>query len=585
MERRSFRFVPPITTPSATDRLLGRPPQTQQQPIETQVGQANVKKGSDPRVSAEFTTNLNELKKLRALLLAKSVEEVQDEAIYALLQTFGSDEQDVEASSTKPLYKEILANYASMSEDLQALVEAIRKVQRAIEADLEKPSVRRNLWSEPDSAESVPSSVRKQTRKKPPAKVPSQPPPSSVPASSPPEKGGDIPAAAVPASPPPAAQKKERKTWAETFFGSKPAAATPAVVAAPVVKKEPEPVRLLAAAINNVLERALVPLLDALGAAAFVLGEPDVRQFMVYDERNKGRRRDLPTARLRIIDEEDPELVSVDYLLQRYEPILGNAFLRMYLDQIQRSMNKKGEALAAKLQTQQINAGEGGCFEFDRDLRAYSFLRPTDPDSRGLRRLRELPNQDDPEVREQIAQLVVAQQAAEALRLTDVETRFAPAWAFSVLGNSVFRAVASPGMLAAFEMAHNQVCSFPGCSTFTLKELLCSRDTMNNFVFLAARHYMSSISALTAISRSSNNKKRHNGGNYINVNHAREEHQKRAFVIKIWFESVYAVPNPLLDEFDKYRRDLLGPLDPEFEQRMTLYRAALPQRELRHRPC
>jgi hypothetical protein len=352
------------------------------------------------------------------------------------------------------------------------------------------------------------------------------------------------------------------------------------------VKKETEPVRLLAAAINNVLERALVPLLDALGAAAFVLGEPDVRQFMVYDERNKGRRRDLPTDRLRIIDEEDPQLISVDYLLQRYEPILGNAFLRMYLDQIQRSMNKKGEALAAKLQTQQINAGEGGCFEFDRDLRAYSFLRPTDPDSRGLRRLRELPNQDDPEVREQIAQLVVAQQAAEALRLTDVETRFAPAWAFSVLGNSVFRAVASPGMLAAFEMAHNQVCSFPGCSTFTLKELLCSRDTMNNFVFLAARHYMSSISALTAISRSSNNKKRHNGGNYINVNHAREEHQKRAFVIKIWFESVYAVPNPLLDEFDKYRRDLLlGPLDPEFEQRMTLYRAALPQRELRHRPC
>lgn len=572
MERRSFRFVPP----SATDRLLGRPPQAQQQSIETQVGQANVKKGSDPLSSAVFTKNLNELKQLRTRLLEESVKEVQDDTIFAQLQAFGSDEQEVEASLTEPLYKEIVANYASMSEDLKALVEEIRTVQLKIEEDLDKPFVRRNLWREPDSAESVPSSVRKQTRKKPPAKVPSQPAP---------EKGGDGPAASVPASPPPpAAQKKGGKTWTETIFGSKPAAATPAAVVAPIVKKEPEPVRLLAVAINNVLERALVPLLSALGAAAFVLGEPDVRQFMVYDERNKGRRRDLPTDRLRIIDEEDPQLVSVDYLLQRYEPILGNAFLRMYLDQIQRSMNKKSEALVAKLQTQQINAGEGGCFEFDRDLRNYSFLRPTDPDSRGLRRLRELPNQDDPEVREQIAQLVVAQQAAEALRLTDVETRFAPAWAFSVLGNSVFRAVVSPGMLAAFEMAHNQVCSFPGCSTFTLKELLCSQATMNNFVFLAARNYMSSIAALTATSRSSSNKKRHNGGNYINVNHAREEHQKRAFVIKIWFESVYAAPNPLLDEFDKYSRELSGPLDPEFEQRMKQYKAALPQRELRHRP-
>jgi hypothetical protein len=177
--------------------------------------------------------------------------------------------------------------------------------------------------------------------------------------------------------------------------------------------------------------------------------------------------------------------------------------------------------------------------------------------------------------------------------MSDAEARFAPAWAFSVLNNSVFRAVASPAVLAAMEMAHNQVRTFPGCSTFTLKELLCSKDTMNQFVFLTSRHYMRDVSVLAGSGGGGSRKK---SGNYINVNQARKELQERTYVISVWFERVYAVTNPILAKFDAYCESIRNKtavdmgdgtdarqvLDPEFKKRMELYRDALPQRELRH---
>lgn len=366
---------------------------------------------------------------------------------------------------------------------------------------------------------------------------------------------------------------------------------SPLVTSAPPVPQlgpaPPEPpVKQLAKAINNVLQRALVPLLDSIGALAFALGEQDVRSFMVYDERQKGSRRDLPTDRLRVIDEEDPKLTTVAYLMERYEPILGNSFLSIYLEQALVSLTNQSNQLVKETRQKLVNA----CFDFDRDL---LFEPPLLNSAQTLEALKKLPLPHSEKVKAKIADLETAQEAAGIVRRTEPESRFAPGWAFSVLGNSVFRAIASPPVLAAFEMAANQVRSFPGCSSFTLKELLCSSATMNQFVFLAARHYMRDVSVLAAAGARSGKKRQ--GGNYINVNQARKELQERAFVISIWFERVYAVPNPLLAEFDAYRKSLKHtetlsegfevsmPLDPAFEARMQQYRDALPQRELRHR--
>lgn len=617
---RSFKFVPP----SATDRLLGRPPAAASA---TQLLGTSIKNASQVYKKEEDKERIARLQQLQIDLLGEieNLKQVLPPAVVPFLQSFANPdfpiEHDNETKSNYNLIRVGLKGYDEINTILE-IIDEMEEIQKKYPAQTRRPQL------DQDSSDSGPSSVvrpRQPTMQQEPGTVPRPPvvrkllPPKSPvklrpsPASQEevtvPQPSGRSSSTATqptyinpadsseaePASRPgveyfsttPTQQQQGGGGWAWIPYGwsSNP---TPAILPTPptqatatVAATPPLPVKQLAKAINNVLQRALVPLLDSIGALAFALGEQDVRSFMVYDERQKGSRRDLPTDRLRVIDEDDPKLITVDYLMERYEPILGNSFLKIYLEQALVSLTNQGNQLVKEQSNQQQQQQQklvNACFDFDRDL---LFEPPFGNSAETLAALKKIVNPSE-KVKAKIADLETAQEAARMVRRTEPESRFAPAWAFSVLGNSVFRAIASPPVLAAFEMAANQVRSFPGCSSFTLKELLCSSATMNQFVFLAARHYMRDISVLAA--GATGGRRKRQGGNYINVNQARKELQERAFVISIWFERVYAVPNPLLDEFDAYKRGFgEGPLDPAFEARMQQYKAALPQRELRHK--
>lgn len=570
---RSFKFVPP----SATDRLLGRPPVSIQTDISTAQGRTEVE--------------VQQIQKLRDS--QKKVLEKYEE----VKKYLGVDEQtpiklvispafQLEyTNTTRSTYAMILSTlrnkdgFSSLAESVSEMEKIHRNFNTLFSAQGSAGSDSEQQSGGGGGVPSTPGTV-KQNKVLPASRQGSLQPKTLFNDDYEEEEEDDLPI--VPDS-------NTRPVPAPPLTTAS-SSTVPAVVAATPPPPVPpaQPVKQLARAINNVLQRALVPLLDSIGALAFALGEQDVRSFMVYDERQKGSRRDLPTDRLRVIDEDDPKLTTVAYLMERYEPILGNAFLSIYLEQALVSLTNQGNQLLEESKQKLINA----CFDFDRDL---LFEPPFLNSAQTLEALKKLPEPHSEKIKAKIAELETAQEAAGMVRRTDPESRFAPGWAFSVLGNSVFRAIASPPVLAAFEMAANQVRSFPGCSSFTLKELLCSSATMNQFVFLAARHYMRDISVLAAAAGSSRGGRKRQGGNYINVNQARKELQERAFLISIWFERVYAVPNPLLAQFDTYRRALKHtetlsgglevsmPLDPAFEARMQQYRDALPQRELRHK--
>lgn len=606
----TFRFVPPPPPPppSATDRLLGRPPALA--PIKVGIDKAaktysssyDQSKIDQLRTLQDKLRNEWEIhKKLldseeRNLLLQPTVENWNFEydrtvaTIYGqirttfkrlpglqkALQIINEMEQIQKTYPEKDKNECVLSSQGDDDDDFQsyATVTPSSKQRSSKKPPLStKPRASRNVFPEPQLLEPDPS---RPTNIVQPESSDQQQPPRLEPTAQPKSSSEQQPA--------------PKEGWSLPWFGAKPAVepAVQPVQPAPPAAKSPNGVVTLAKALNRVLQRALTPLLDAIGAFAIAIGEQDVRSLLVYDERNKGKRRDLPADRLRIIDEEDPQLTTVAYLMERYEPILGNAFLNVYLEQTLNGLQEKARALYKKVKTTLPTTSMKDCVDFDRDL-LFDSLRP---DRETLADLKSLTGPLPKEVEDCIVELETAQAAADLIGLTDVESRFAPAWAFSMLGNSVFRAVASPPVLAAFEMAANQVRSFPGCSTFTLKELLCSPATMNHFVFLATRHYMRDISVLAATKEKKGHRAR--GGNYINVNQARKQLDERNYLTSIWFEGVYAVPNPMLAEFDAYRDKLrrtetlssgervFMPLPDAQEQRMTQYRAALPQRELRH---
>lgn len=588
----TFRFVPP---PSATNRLLGRPPAPTT--IDTQVDKAVPGSRFEKNT---FNMYIKRLSRQREELLEESVEiKNVNKTLFDLLQKFGASNRDIETAFSTEIYDTIMKSEelpANLRESVQRIFETQKLLEPLLPGGGAAPS---SFYDPSDSEQSRLSSAEpgtaKQNKTKAPASgtpkrlFPDEPSPrpstgAVQPESSqqPPPQPGPPPSQPTTVQPDSSSPSKPSGllSWFSRDDGPKTAVPTPPSL------PTTNPVRTLAKAINRVLQRALTPLLDSIGALAFAIGEQDVRSLLVYDERNKGARRDLPADRLRIIDEEDPQLTTVAYLMERYEPILGNAFLNVYLEQTLIGLDKKAKELYDSEKKKETTIND--CVDFDRDLPFY----PLSPNPETLALLKSLPEPHSEIVKNRIAELETAQEAARMIGLTDAESRFAPAWAFSMLGNSVFRAIASPPVLAAFEMATNQVRSFPGCSTFTLKELLCSPATMNHFVFLAARHYMRDISVLAATKEK---KGRRAGGNYINVNQARKQLDERAWLTGIWFEGVYAVTNPLLAEFDAYRDKLRRtetlasgervsmPLPHAQEQRMLQYRAALPQRELRHR--
>ncbi len=181
--------------------------------------------------------------------------------------------------------------------------------------------------------------------------------------------------------------------------------------------------------------------------------------------------------------------------------------------------------------------------------------------------------------------------AIKQIGMSDVERRFAPAWAFEVMGSAIYRRVLSTTTLAAFDVALAHVNRIPGCETFTMKELICSKSVADMFAFLVAANWISSGDG----SESKQSSRRGGGGdksrhNYLNVTRVRELVASKIETCKVWFESVVRMPNPLCKQFErllqsKYADKLADPnadqqAVEDWKLRMEAYQKMLPQHEL-----
>ncbi len=213
-------------------------------------------------------------------------------------------------------------------------------------------------------------------------------------------------------------------------------------------------------------------------------------------------------------------------------------------------------------------------------------------------RIRE--RQDDILRRQQTTQSrLILQETREAIKeigLSDVERRFAPAWAFEVMGSAIYRRVLSTTTLAAFEAAQAHVNRIPGCETFTMKELICSTAVADMFAFLVASNFLSAgdgTSELYANRNNRGNSRVGRGQNYLNVTRMRDILAEKVVACKVWFESVVRRPNKLVGEFaaklqSMHRQKVHDAGDDEaaldrvqqWKDRMTAYQKMLPQYEL-----
>jgi hypothetical protein len=136
--------------------------------------------------------------------------------------------------------------------------------------------------------------------------------------------------------------------------------------------------------------------------------------------------------------------------------------------------------------------------------------------------------------------------------------------------------------LAAIEATASAVQRIPGCSNFTLKELIRSKQVNDQFAFLVSASYLNSGDALPP-SRSEGGKGRNN--TYLNINRLRQVLADKIYTANIWFEQVRKRSNSQLKEFDIQARDELASIRnaeerEERKQELEKLRSKLPQYEL-----
>lgn len=170
------------------------------------------------------------------------------------------------------------------------------------------------------------------------------------------------------------------------------------------------------------------------------------------------------------------------------------------------------------------------------------------------------------------------------LSISEVELKFAPAWAFESLSNSIFRHIWSTTSLAAVEAAAQAVRRIEGCSSFTIKELISSEQVSDQFAFLVSASYLNSGDGIPQAQGRGGR-----GGNrqstYLNVLRMREMLASKIYTCNIWFESVRKRPNPLVAQFKQQVAMVLAPLPDGDEKRNRVAKfakleASLPKWEL-----
>jgi hypothetical protein len=177
------------------------------------------------------------------------------------------------------------------------------------------------------------------------------------------------------------------------------------------------------------------------------------------------------------------------------------------------------------------------------------------------------------------------QEARNALKAASTEMAFAPAWAWECMGSALWRRFVSVDALAAIQMAHTQVNRLPGCSQFSVKELVCSHEVHDQFAFLVAYNYLSTSDTMPG---RKDGAAKQNGGHmtYLNIEHLRRMLAAKVLTCHVWFEThVRRRPNPLLAAFDKKREHMMHERpdlreDERWQTAMKRYRAMMPSHEL-----
>jgi hypothetical protein len=271
--------------------------------------------------------------------------------------------------------------------------------------------------------------------------------------------------------------------------------------------------------LNDLSSRALAPLMVTLGMVAARLRYNDMRELLAW----KGAENLRVEDRLNVVV---PGARTVEEFIDKNR-VLGTRLLTAYISTYEppsQQVNQKEE----KSGFVPLKA----CFDLNRDMDPIyleNLIVHNGQTTRALNR------------------------ALEHIGLTEVERQFAPAWALQVMGDGIFRSVLSVTCLGAFEAALAQVRRVPGCSTFTLKELICSPQVSDQFAFLVSSTFLASGD--DNMGQRGNSK-----AVYLNVMRMRRLLGDQIYTCKIWFESVYAAPNPLLAEFEREKKRRLDAL-------------------------
>jgi hypothetical protein len=354
---------------------------------------------------------------------------------------------------------------------------------------------------------------------------------------------------------------------------------------------ESELVASIVANLNDILCRACQPALTFIGKVAVKLRENDVRNLLVWNDNPKATMDD----RLKFVK----AAPTIGEFIEANRE-LGSEFLTSYLEtQLSKeyitspalpARGGEGERKRLKLVDAQLQTP----FNLDIYEKQYdqtNRLRFIEEQRLKVRALLHdmhvLGNNPTPQSAakmEELRQTEALLTGLIALSISEVELKFAPAWAFESLSNSIFRHIWSTTSLAAVEAAAQAVRRIEGCSSFTIKELISSEQVSDQFAFLVSASYLNSGDGIPqAQSRGGR------GGNrqstYLNVLRMREMLASKIYTCNIWFESVRKRPNPLVAQFKEQVAMVLATIQDEQEKRNRVAKfakleASLPKWEL-----
>ena len=301
--------------------------------------------------------------------------------------------------------------------------------------------------------------------------------------------------------------------------------------------------------LNNILVRALAPLMTVVGIVATRLTYDDVRKLLAWKENSSS-----VNDHLKIVQPAN----TVEEFIQINSETLGTKLLQVYIASYDPKTETEDDFTRS-------NAPIGhDCFNLDLDNNPNAFS--------------EFILQRSNNAKE------ATQRALEYLTQSTTEVQFAPAWAFEVVSDSIFRAVLSGASFGAFVAAADQIRSVRNCRNFTIKELICSPQVRRQYAYIISSQYLLSGDA---VSRSSRGKSR--VSNYQNINAMRMQEGESLHNGLIWFESVYAAPNPILRRFEAEKQKKLEKLTKgsddynNAEARLNVFMNMLPQKELLYR--